>query len=195
MAYIYVTVDKQQYPYTLREYKRENPNVSVPQEPTEAQLQELGIYLVVDTPRPADELGKVVEEKTPVLINGIWTQKWEVRDATPAEVSEQQRVLTNSIVADTQKRLDDFARTRGYDDVNSASKYKDISDADIASLPKAEQSLVAKFKVESQYLALMTARTWASLYLILDEVQTGVGPVPSGFADIEALLPQLRWPI
>lgn len=99
------------------------------------------------------------------------------------------------IVDATQKRLDDFARTRNYDDTDSISKYKDISDAEIAALPTDEQPLVTKFRAECRYLAVTTARTWAKLYLILAEVQEGTRPMPGGFADIEGELPVLAWPL
>jgi hypothetical protein len=94
----------------------------------------------------------------------------------------------------TQARLDVFANTRGYDGVNSASKYKDITDAEIATLPVGEQQLVTKFRTECRYLTLVTARTWASLYLILDQINAGHLQPPSSFEELEMLLPVLEWP-
>ena len=107
---------------------------------------------------------------------------------TPAE-------LQRLIVGATQDRLDAFAMTRGYDNVNSAAKYKDITDAEIAAMPVNEQPLVMQFRAECRYLAIATARTWARLYIVLGEVQAGTRPVPAGFQDIEPELPALEWPV
>lgn len=103
--------------------------------------------------------------------------------------------IKSAIVALTQLRLDAFAQTRGYDGVNSAAKYKDITDAEIAAMPVNEQPLVMQFRAECRYLAIITARTWARLYILLGEVQAGNRPVPTGFQDIEPELPTLEWPV
>lgn len=80
----------------------------------------------------------------------------------------------------TQKRLDDFARTRNYDGILSACTYA--------------TSAVPKFSAEGQYCVNARDRTWATLYQLLAEVQAGTRPMPSGYADIEPLLPVLEWP-
>ena len=80
----------------------------------------------------------------------------------------------------TQKRLDDFARTRNYDNILSACTYV--------------TSTVPKFKAEGQYCVGARDATWAKLYEILAEVQAGTRPMPSGYEDIEPLLPVLEWP-
>lgn len=80
----------------------------------------------------------------------------------------------------TQQRLDDFARTRNYDNILSACTYA--------------TSTVPKFKAEGQYCVTARDATWAKLYEILAEVEAGTRPMPSGYADIEPLLPPLEWP-
>lgn len=80
----------------------------------------------------------------------------------------------------TQKRLDDFARTRNYDGILSACTYA--------------TSTVPKFAAEGQYCVNARDNTWATLYQVLAEVQAGTRPMPSGYADIEPLLPVLEWP-
>lgn len=89
--------------------------------------------------------------------------------------------LQAEIVAATQKRLDDFARTRGYDNILSACTYA--------------TSTVPKFAAEGQYCVNARDATWAKLYEILAEVEAGTRPMPSGYADIEPLLPALEWPV
>ena len=115
---------------------------------------------------------------------GIWKQTWQVVDLTgdelaEAEKKEQQR-LKREIVADTQLRLDAFARTRNYDGILSLCTYA--------------MSTNSRFQAEGQYGVEARDATWAKLYEILAEVEAGTRPVPSGYADIEPELPALVWP-
>jgi hypothetical protein len=84
------------------------------------------------------------------------------------------------ILAATQRRLDDFAQTRGFDSVLSAATYAG--------------SAVAQFAAEGQRAAALRDATWAALYGMLAAVLAGTRAMPSGFADIEAELPTLTWP-
>lgn len=140
-----------------------------------------------------------VRELAPKQTNGEWHQVWStvalpqkaVDERTAAAVEE----LKANIVFNTQKRLDVFAATRGYSGTDSLSKYQNLTDEQIASLPTEDlRSQVSKFRTECQYLALMTAVTWATLYSIMDKVLTGNRAMPSGYADVEPDLPPLEWP-
>jgi hypothetical protein len=90
------------------------------------------------------------------------------------------QALQQSIVDATQQRLDDFARTRNYDGILSACTYT--------------TSAIPKFAAEGQYAVQARDATWAALYQFMADVQTGAQPVPSGFEDVEPLLPELEWP-
>lgn len=92
---------------------------------------------------------------------------------TPAQIEA-------SITGAIQKRLDDFAKTRGYDGILSACTYV--------------TSAVPKFAGEGAYCVQSRDATWAKGYEIMAQVQAGTRPMPSGFADIEAELPALVWP-
>ena len=84
------------------------------------------------------------------------------------------------IVEATQRRLDNFAKTRNYDGILSACTYA--------------TSNIPKFATEGQYCVNARDSTWAKLYQILEEVQSGVRPIPTNFAEIELELPVLNWP-
>lgn len=86
-----------------------------------------------------------------------------------------------SITNQTQIRLDTFARTRGYDGILSACTYA--------------ASLTAKFAAEGQYCLQQRDATWAKLYAIMDAVNAGTRPMPTGYADVESDLPILVWPV
>lgn len=88
--------------------------------------------------------------------------------------------LQAEIVAATQARLDAFARTRNYDGILSATTYA--------------TSTVPKFQAEGQYAVNARDNTWATLYAFMADVQAGTQPMPSGYVDIEPLLPALEWP-
>lgn len=88
--------------------------------------------------------------------------------------------LQEQVVAATQQRLDDFARTRNYDGILSACTYA--------------TSTAPKFAAEGQYAVQARDATWAALYVLLAEVQAGTRPVPDDFEDVAPLLPPLEWP-
>ena len=78
-----------------------------------------------------------------------------------------------------QKHLDDFARTRGYDNIMSAATYA--------------TSTVPKFKAEGQYAVEARSATWAKCYEVLAAVEAGSRPMPT-LDELLAELPVLKWP-
>lgn len=191
----------EKYPYSVGELRRDNQQISFPRDPSDELLAEYGVLPVLAKARPSfNPATHKVVERTPVLEqarNGdgtfraddpatlhdegwCWTQVWEVVPLSATEVQQYLDGLQLSVVEQTQQRLDNFARTRGYDGVLSACTYSD--------------SLVQKFRDEGQYCLAQRDATWAKLYDLLQEVQSGTRPVPSGFSDIEPLLPVLTWP-
>lgn len=165
---------------------------------TDEVLEALGADVVFEGPQPTGgefwqfPMRQGVEQRG----DGKWYTKWgygpiftDNEDKTAAEqqaewiaqkTAEKQLALKESIIAETQKRLDDFAKTRRYDGILSACTYA--------------TSTVEKFRTEGQYCVNARDLTWATLYQVLEEVQAGARPVPTGFADIEPLLPELTWP-
>ena len=77
-----------------------------------------------------------------------------------------------------QRRLDDFAKTRNYDNILSATSYATSS--------------VAKFKAEGQYAVEARDVTWAAAYQIFEAV--GDGDIPP-IDNVLEQLPELKWPI
>lgn len=110
----------------------------------------------------------VVRALTQAEYDAAWAQEFG-----PAAVQER-------IVQQTQQRLDDFARSRGYDSCLSCCTY--------ATSP------TPRFAAEGQYCVGARDATWAKLYEMLDEVLAGTRPMPSGYADVEPELPVLAWP-
>lgn len=104
------------------------------------------------------------------------TQK-PVANDPPPPTSEQ---IITQYTAAIQARLDNFARTRGYDNCLSACTYA--------------TSQVAKFAAEGQYMVNARDTTWADAYAIMADVQAGTRPMPS-LEGLIAELGALTWPV
>lgn len=103
--------------------------------------------------------------------------EWLAQGNSPSPIVE---VLTISDYATAiQTRLDDFARTRNYDGILSATTYA--------------TSGVAKFKAEGQYAVEARDATWAKGYEILAAVKAGTRTAPT-LEGLAAELPALVWP-
>lgn len=98
-----------------------------------------------------------------------------LRAPPPPMVSE----IIATYTAAVQKRLDDFARTRNYDDILSAATYA--------------TSAVPKFKAEGQYAVEARDATWVKCYEVLAAVEVGSRPMPTT-DELLAELPVLTWP-
>jgi len=86
-----------------------------------------------------------------------------------------------AIVSATQARLDTFAQTRNYDSILSACTYATSS--------------VSQFATEGQAAVNARDATWATLYTHMGAVLAGTAPMPTGYADLEPMLPALEWPL
>ena len=120
---------------------------------------------------------EVWEEKP----DGYYTDK-EWIDLHPPEPPEPPTIeqLTEQFINLIQQRLDEFAQTRGYDNILSACTYV--------------SSTVPLFQAEGQYCVEMRDATWMTAYGILGEVITGIRPIMS-WTELKAELPALEWPV
>jgi hypothetical protein len=122
--------------------------------------------------------GYVHGERTSIKDYGPLPAGW--RDTPPPPTPEealaaQKAAFTGAI----QQRLDDFARTRGYDNALSCASYS--------------ASTNAAFAAEGQYIVEARDATWVQAYAILDAVLSGARPMPT-MEDVMAELPSLAWP-
>lgn len=172
------TVEK--FPYSIGDLRKDNPQTSFPKNPSTELLASYNVFPVVSTGAQYDPATQVAEPNGCVYQNDRWETAWTVRPLTAEELQARAQALQGSIVAATQARLDDFARTRNYDGILSACTYA--------------TSTVPKFAAEGQYCVEARDATWAKLYAMLAEVEGGTRPMPSGYSDTEGELPELVWP-
>lgn len=169
------------YPYSFEQLRRDNPGTSFPAQPTQASLAEWGVFPVVQTTPPEPHpLNQTVVEDTPIQVDGVWVQVWELRAASAQEIAERQQAIKARITYQVQQRLDDFARTRGYDNIVSACSYA--------------TSTHPKYGPEGRYCVGAREQTWDVLFSIEAEVLVGTRPMPLSYAEIESELPALVWP-
>lgn len=96
-----------QYPYTVGNLRRDNPQTSFPKRPSDELLAEWGVHRVTKTDRPTVDHTKNVTEGTPVLLDGVWTQVWETADATAEEIAERTEREANSVRRERDELLAD----------------------------------------------------------------------------------------
>ena len=142
------------------------------------------VPLLVTEPPAFDPMTQSVIRDGCELVDGQWQYRWRIDALSAEQIAANQaaaaQALQAAIVAATQAHLDAFAQTRNYDGILSACTYA--------------SSAIPQFAVDGQAAVNARDATWAALYQIMGEVQTGTRPVPTGFADIEADLPTLVWP-
>lgn len=157
------------------------PDTSFPEQLKPSDVESIGYGIYSVRPQPLLAIYEKAVEIAPVKNGqGVWEQTWEIVPMLPSEVAAVNEQIKNSIVRQTQNRLDDFAKTRNYDGILSLCTYA--------------TSTNAKFRAEGQYGVEARDATWAKLYEILAEVEAGTRPMPTGFQDIEPELPILEWP-
>lgn len=70
----------EKYPYTRNDLKRDNPNVSFPNNIDEATLNSYNAYTIIELEKPSYDAvnEKIIKDPMPQLINGSWTIGWSV---------------------------------------------------------------------------------------------------------------------
>lgn len=175
------------------EFRALHPSTSFPPQLTVELLNDFGADPVLEGPQATGgefwqySMRQGVERDgegrwfTKYVLGPIFSDPAEQAAYIAQKTAEKNKALQESIVAAAQKRLDDFAQTRNYDDIKSACDYAGCS--------------VQKFSVEGQYCKDKRAETWLKLYQMLGEVEAGTRPMPTSFADVEPELPALEWPL
>jgi len=116
-------------------------------------------------------------EQSFIWESGEYWLGWE-DDIEPTPTPTTEEIIAN-YTERIQQRLDTFANTRNYDGILSACTYA--------------TSNVPKFAAEGQYCVDIRDTTWATSYQILDDVLSGLRPMPT-IDELFTELPELIWP-
>lgn len=167
----------------IGDYRALFPQTSFPASGPDSEFMQANSCLPVTMWKPYDRTSQKLVQADPYIEDGqVFTVAVEAK--TPEEIAADEQAkkdrLLKNVVDSTQRRLDDFAKTRGYDGILSLCTYA--------------TSTVPKFQTEGQYGVTARDATWAQLYTIMAEVESGTRPMPEGYSDIESELPVLEWP-
>lgn len=155
------------------------PTVSFPNRIwTDEDIQPFGFATVKTTEPPVVSRYEKLVEKV-ILDNGQWILSYDVVPMDAAEIALVNQELEIQYRDQTQMSLDNFARTRGYDNVLSLTTY-------------ATSSNLLYQKEGARGVELRDA-TWTAFYNILDQVKAGLRPMPESYEEIRSELPILTW--
>ena len=88
--YLHINNESVEYPYELHSIKNSYPNVSFPNDLFSINLEDFNIFSVAYAAQPSyEEATQKLVEGTPVLIDGKWTQVWEVQPLNQDELDQR----------------------------------------------------------------------------------------------------------
>ena len=177
----FLDISTGEYPITHTQIRAKYPEKTFPAYFTEIE----GFEFVASTPQPSYIKGEeIIIEDAPILVDNKYVQAWKVVELTDAEKQHAQsltnQLLIQQIIQQTQYILDSFAKTRGYDDIKSASTYAGCS--------------IQKYNTEGTYARDIRAQVWDTLYTLLDKINKGEEPFPKNIGEVINRLPTLTWP-
>ena len=151
-------------------------------------LDALGADPILEGPQPTPQPWQRVVRLPSQFVDGYWFSQYaldpetgEDAEAQAAWTATHNEAIRQMIVEAAQKKLDNFAKARGYDSIFTAATYFNSTDTGYAA--------------DGAYAVLVRDQMWKQLYAMLEEVQAGTRPAPASFAEIEPDLQiTFAWP-
>jgi hypothetical protein len=97
----------EQYPYNLTNLTSDFPTTSFPESLTNASLESFNIFKVVGTVNPTVLYYQNLRELPPKLVEGNWTQQWEVFDLSEEDLNEKKAFVSRVVREERSQRLKD----------------------------------------------------------------------------------------
>ena len=102
MLYVKVSNGSVQFPYTIGQLRKDNPNTSFPAYITEATLANYSVFPVTEVAAPVvNPLTQRHEQTTPTQVDGKWTQVWQVIDLPEDQAIANVRAKRNQLLIDS----------------------------------------------------------------------------------------------
>jgi hypothetical protein len=109
--YLRIKNETIEYPYTISQLRKDEYNISFPSNLTNEVLEQFGVYIVNQTPKPNDYT-KNITEGTPQLVDGVYIQVWNEVNATEEEIQtkielkwDEIRTLRNELLLECDWRV------------------------------------------------------------------------------------------
>jgi hypothetical protein len=102
----YIRVSSGQFPYTLAQLRKDNPQTSFPKKIPDALAASFGVYPVTVADRPAQQVGAVVvRDAVPLLVDGAWMLDWSQRAKTETELAADLAARLDEGKAECRRRI------------------------------------------------------------------------------------------
>lgn len=107
MKYIKILDEQNRiYPYSDRQFRRDNFNTSFPSTISDETKALYGVYPVIDEPLPVyNESTQNIIRESPSLVDNQWTVKWVVVDKTEEEKIQYRENQIRKVKAEANRRI------------------------------------------------------------------------------------------
>lgn len=158
------------------------PYTSFPEDgPSPDFVEQEGIFFI-DNNLSFDPTTHKLADATP-YIDGTVARTKAVVSYTQAELDEIHQSKSGNVIDElkdeAQRRLDEFAGTRGYTNVASLVTYVNSTDID--------------YQAEGKRGLYLRDKWWRILTTMMNEVLAGTRPIPASFDELAVYLPALTW--
>lgn len=120
--YILVNNDTIKYPYSIKDLRIDNPQISFPETITEEVLAEFDVYSLYDSEKPPfDEHTQRLVNITPIKENDKWMQPWVVMDLSYDEILVLENIEATEVRANRNQLLTECDWTQGKDILDEIS--------------------------------------------------------------------------
>jgi hypothetical protein len=168
------------YPYSVRQLRKDNPQVSFPADMGPDLLAEYGVFSVTPSDQPDyDTTTQNLTEGTPELISGVWTQTWAVTDANADAIAARQAERIENYRRAVQAHVDATAQSKGYETGFALAGYT--------------SSGVPAWKAEAETFVAWRDAVWLYVFELMAQVQAGDAEPPVSTSALIGWLPQIEW--
>jgi hypothetical protein len=161
------------FSYTLNRLRRDNPNTSFPQHPSDALLAEYDVYpvLTADAPPYNRDTERLVQAE-PALVDGKWVRGWTVVPLTADELARRRATMVEGVKREASKRILSIAPD--YKQRNMLARSVELLRIGEANLTQEQRDEVLAIELIWETIQMIRARSDA-----IESMQ----PIPPDYTD------------